>query len=324
MKKNKLPSGIKLLFAFILVILYSVPGKTAQRIILFDPNMINVSKKETKIIEELFKAKIYKQQNLERIETGRVKELKKTLNIKKVSDNDAFEIGSFLDSDLLLILTFKKENSEYSLTARLLDVKTRKALFVESEQFNSLVDSEQAINKISDTIFKGDIYLDHYYYICTTIAYLQPVGNYADIVHPGFGISLTIGINNCFINNLSLAVESGYYRFTYLVNSHDTIFHIPLFLCAGYMFRFFDTFSITPVLGFGADFIVISHGSGKGLNIPENSQKSSLEKGFKTGFQSGWALSESTTIILDAFFTSILEQTSLDFVNICLGVKIKL
>ncbi|MCP4136780.1 MAG: hypothetical protein GY754_37770, partial [bacterium] len=294
---------------------------------LFDATQKDVRKNlegERFIIKDLLEESINLNKKLEQIIVDDYKAVAGKMGIKKQDEAGALEIAEDALSDLFLSMIMdKSKDGEYRLTLRLKHVKTRQTLYTKTIDFYLFEDAEPEIIEMSKSMFEYRK-LDSSLYLDMRLCCLHPVNDFAGLVNPGPGISFRFGINNLFINYFTLAMETGYFRFTYLENSGDTIAHVPLFLVMGYRIHFLNLFSITPFAGGGADLIIVNHGTGKGFNLPENSQKNSLEKAVKTGIEAGFSISESTTIIFDAYYAFVFEQKRLDFVNIGLGIKIKL
>ncbi|MCP4138395.1 MAG: autotransporter outer membrane beta-barrel domain-containing protein [bacterium] len=255
-----------------------------------------------------------------------LKQILKQLNIdnKNINEAGALEIAETSLSYFFLSMSLSKENGKYILSLKLRDIKAKKNIYSQTVDFKSVkYEAKEVIVDASRDMFE-ERKLDSNLFLAVNLCYLHPAQDLGDIVYPGPGISFKFGIDNIFINYFSLAVESGYFRFSYIENTSDTISFIPFFLCSGYRFPVLHWLGFTPFVGAGVTWIIAYHGSGKGFNLKTNSQTTSLEEVLKAGLEIDVSISQSASIILDTNYTFVFEEKRLDFINIGLGIKIKL
>ncbi|MCP4129973.1 MAG: hypothetical protein GY754_03045 [bacterium] len=325
MIKNKFFIILSALFLFLAL---CSPGSSSafaadiKRVVLFDVTPLgDVSKPEIRVTEAYIKESVYQKKNIEIIETGKVKELMKSLNISVVSDSNAFLVGEAFSGDFLLMTTLSKNNNEFKLTIRLLDVKSRKSLFVESEFFDSFADSKNAVNSITAVIFAGEKQLDRSFYISAQARVLFPLFRFANIVNsPGPGVSLSFGVDNLFFNHFNASVECGFFRFSGRLNDSDSISHFPVFFNFGYWFHLSSWLAVSPVAGGGFSWVVVSHGSGKGFIMEENSQDSEVQLSAKFGGTMVFSFFDSLDFVVSVNYHVIFEQSRLGFLNTGFGV----
>ncbi|MCP4136464.1 MAG: hypothetical protein GY754_36180 [bacterium] len=279
---------------------------------------------EKMIIKDLLEESISLNKKLKQLVIDDFKAMAKKMKVQESDEAGALDIAENAFSDLFLSMSLNKTpEGEYRLTLRLKDVKKRLTLYTKTIEFDSVTEAEPDIKEMSKVMFEKRK-LESSLFLDLKLCYLQPLGNYADISNPGFGFAFRFGISNLVFNYCSLALETGYYRFTYNSNSNDTINHIPVFVCAAYEFRFLDKFSISPVFGCGIDFIITSHDAGKGFSLKDNSGAASTEQLIKTGLEFKMIISESTSVLISTSYNFIFEEKRLDFFNINSGAQIRL
>ncbi len=326
MKKHKNLHIFCLVLLFLFIPLLSSQAADIQKVYIYDATPKRVKTKlegERDIIKGLLEESINLNKKLEQVIIDDYKSVAEKMGLKQ-DEAGALEIAENALSDLFLAMALDKgPDGEYKLTLRLKNVKTRETLYTKTIDFDLLENAEPEIKEISQYMFE-DKKLDSGLYLDVRLCYLHPVNDFADIANPGLGLSLRFGINNLFISYFTLALETGYYRFTYLENSSDTINHVPLFLVIGYRFQIFDIFSITPIIGGGAELLITSHGTGKGFYQEENTQSISVQETIKAGAEISLTISKSTSILFGAFYTVFFEEKKLDFIDINLGMNIKL
>ncbi len=282
---------------------------------------------ERSIIKDIVRGYIHNNKDLELNIVNDLKEILKELNLDKnnINEENALEIAELSLSDFFLSTSLSKEKGQYKLTLKLRDLKAKRNVYVQTVDFKSMKDDgDRAVLDASEEMFHGNRYKSNLY-LTIKLCYLYPVRDLARIANnPGLGASLKFGIENVFINFLDLSIETGYFRFTYLNNSNDTFVQVPFFLCSGFRFPVLNRLGIAPFIGGGVSWIIVTHGEGKGVILKANSQSSSMEEIFKAGLEIDFSLSQSTSILLDANYSFIFEETNLDYININLGIKIKL
>ncbi len=266
---------------------------------------------------------IYSSKNFKLIENDRIRDLAKKFGAVKVNEAGFLKAGKAYGGDLFLRMFLSKDPDEYKLTVSLFSIREEKTLFSQTRGFNSNDEAKAIIDSMSEEMF-GEKKIDSNFYLAVKICYLHPAQDLADAAYPGPGVSLDFGVENLFFNHFTMAFEAGYFRFSYIENSDDTISFIPLFVLIGYKFYVYDTFFISPVFGSGFNWIFASHGSGKGFSIKENTNTNSLEPAIKAGLEFMYGLSESTSVIFCANYTVVFEKKSFNYLNLNLGIQVKL
>ncbi|MCP4131874.1 MAG: hypothetical protein GY754_12915 [bacterium] len=330
MRKNKNLNIFYSVILFLFIPLLSLQAaENIKKVYVHDATPARVKKQlagERILIKGLLEESINLNKKLEQVIVDDYKSIARKMGIQEqeLNEDGALEVAENEFSDLFLAMALdKRPDGEYKLTLRLKNVKTRETLYTKTIDFDLLENAEPEIKEISQYMFE-DRKLDSSLYLDIRLCYLHPINDFADIANPGLGLSLRFGVDNLFISYFTLALETAYYRFTYQENTDDTINHVPLFLVIGYRLQIFDILSITPVIGGGAELLITSHGTGKGFYQEENTQTISVQETIKTGVEFSLKISKSTSILLGASYTVLFEEKKLDFVDINLGMNIKL
>ncbi len=258
------------------------------------------------------------------VETGKLDELFKTFGINKPSVENALNSAKKLSSDLLLVYIIDKDEDVeggFRLTFNLCKVNDGSILREQSADFTE-PEMKQRIEELGTNMFV-ERKLDSGLFLSIQLVCLIPTSGLGDTVNsPGLGVSARFGVENLLISYLEFGLETGYFQFFYQQNPNDSIIQVPFLLYTGYKIHFFDQFFITPLAGCGIDLIITSHGDEKGFYQEDNSQNIGLQECLKAGFEIGWIVSESTSLVTGVSYSLVFEEKKLDFININLGLVI--
>jgi hypothetical protein len=106
---------------------------------------------------------------------------------------------------------------------------------------------------------------------------LFPLRDFAEIVRPGFGLSVGLMSEHAGADNLLIGFEAGYQRFSGERNASDSCAFIPFMFIAGYSFHPVREFFIAPLLAAGMNINILKHGTGYGFSMRENSETISVD-----------------------------------------------
>ena len=307
---------------FIAPVLAQEKKQERKRIAVLDFSANNVPPAYAGIVRNSVEFSLYKLNVFNMLEREHIKNVFKEQNIKKGSCKDtscAVLIGKILSADYVIVGSIDKLN-QYKITMRVVYVNEGRILFAYSEKFNSEKDIESIINKMSKVLsdyLKKSIKLNNIYipvdipyegFFSTSFNYIYPVGKFGDLVNPGYGITLSGGISDLFIDKFILGIEIGYFTFSGKANSSDQVTFMPILLNAGYRIELLKDYYLYPSISTGFNYITLKHGSGEGLEIKENSKQSGFEYLSKAGLFLGFSPLEQFRIQIGSEFASVKED----------------
>ena len=230
-------------------------------------------------------------------------QIERVVGEKRIRGSDAekkdslLKIGRRLASDYIIIgsLDELKNKSEFEICVRVISIEEGEILGIYSRKINSAQYIKSESNRISERIAR-DIYdfqkrgrirsgalQFHNIYLGAAFNYIYPVLDFGKLVSHGFGFTVNIDIENTGLNNFIFGFQMGYYRFTGKRNSSDSCSFIPIDLCFGYNIDISRYFYMRFFLDAGINIIILKHGKGEGFNMPENSEKTTVDPANKFG-----------------------------------------
>jgi len=159
-------------------------------------------------------------------------------------------------------------------------------------------------------------------------SYIIPMGDFADLLSPGWGALLNLSFRDIFIYDLDCGLLAGYYSFTGETDVVDKSYIIPLMLSIGYRFNFLPFLSISPRIAGGYCYNSITYDKdGKAWDDLEYSTEGSFEPMAMAGLMFTSVLGNSFVLHLGADYGMIFESGgTMNFVSVhaALGMRIGL
>lgn len=155
-------------------------------------------------------------------------------------------------------------------------------------------------------------------------SYLMPFSDYKDIIKSGYGINSHLGIENAFWPNLYLSGSLGFLYGKTADDHIQSLSLIPISIFAGYAFHFFKVLDITPSLGWGYMFHLISYDN-NGSNT-SGIYKYSVEYFFNPQITAkvdiGYKITRSLNIVFTPAYTLLFSKDSNKwFLNFLTGIQ---
>lgn len=250
------------------------------------------------------------------------------------STNSAIKIGKTLATDFIILGSIDKLES-YKISIRVVSVKQGKIVAAYSKDFKNPNTVDQIVNKLTKQIARdikqfiltGKIevrFLDFHTIILGGSAnLLYPVGEFGDMVNPGFGFNLTLGVDNLIIDNSVVTANFGYYTFEGTSNNNDSATLMPLKVGVGYRYYLLSRVYVMPAIYSGINISILKHEVGDGFDMDDNTSSYGFSPLIEGGAAIGFAPSEHVRFELGGSFAAILESgDTMLYVGLHFGVQV--
>lgn len=127
-------------------------------------------------------------------------------------------------------------------------------------------------------------------HITTGISYLYPSGRLGEMSSSGYGVYLSYTAENAFINYLRISAKTGVNNFITSSEMFEYIFIIPLTCNFGYSFYITPDIYLTPELGAGISYNILSYDNGykSSADKPVYSSSTSIRPAFDSSVTLSW------------------------------------
>ena len=307
-----------------------------KRIAVLDFAANNVPVSHAKIVRNALEVALFNSDRFRLLEREQIETILRERRIKggdqKGADNSV-EIGKTIASDYVITGSVDKIGKP-SITVRIVSVEEGRILFAYSRSLDSELEFDAAVRRIARNIIRDVQRYARYgrtgdaaeslsdIYVLARVGYVYPLGRLEGIVLPGYGCGLETGIHNYVLRNSNVGFEAGVYRFRGRESNADRCTFVPLLIDMSCRLSLLARAYLLPILGAGADIVVLEHGSGNGFNIRDNSTKTTIETCARAGLFIGVAPIEFLHLQIGADFGAVFEHPrTLMFITMSFGVQ---
>jgi len=144
---------------------------------------------------------------------------------------------------------------------------------------------------------------------------ILPAGHFHSLVHNGYGVHAVADITPLrnsrypLLKHMFIGIKSGYQSFTGRVNSRDRATLVPILGMAGLSLPLPSIFSLRFSIGGGVTLVTLSHGTGDGFNMPDNSSARSTEATIEFFAGPGIRIFEGLKIYAGWFYAMRIEAS---------------
>ncbi len=142
-----------------------------------------------------------------------------------------------------------------------------------------------------------------------------PAGKFNDLVSVGYGFHCSIEafpfafIRKGFPEYIFLGIKSGYQSFTGDINENDRATLVPMIITAGLQYPLTRLIHLRCSIGGGATRVTLSHATGDGFDMTDNSSASSVEGTLSFSAGGGFSVNERLCLFSEWFYTMRFEQS---------------
>ncbi len=307
-----------------------------KSIAVLDFSANNVPVSHAKIVRNALEVALFNSDRFRLLEREQIETILRERKIKKNDPRDAdnsIEIGKTIATDFVITGSVDKIGRP-SITVRVVSVEEGRILFAYSRNLDSETEYDAAIRRITKTLIRDVRRYVKYgktgdslesltdVYMLARVGYAYPLGRLRDIVVPGYGGVLETGVHNYALRNSNLGFEVGVYQFHGRENGADRCTFVPVLLDLSYRLSLLSRVYMLPVLGAGANTVILKHGAGEGFNIRENSTKTTIEPLAKAGLFLGVAPVDFLHLQIGADLGVVFERPrTLMFLSLSFGVQ---
>ncbi len=141
-----------------------------------------------------------------------------------------------------------------------------------------------------------------------------PAGKFNELVNKGYGFHCSLEVFP--LRNLSIpltkylffGIRSGYQVFQGKVNEDDRITLLPILGVTGLQYPLTGRINLRLSLSGGATRVSLSHKSGDGFSMPDNTSRSSMEGTFSTSAGGGFRISQQLILFTEWFYSMRFEE----------------
>ncbi|MFH0976606.1 MAG: CsgG/HfaB family protein [Spirochaetota bacterium] len=346
---------IKKLFFLIFLMLFIrdfnfLKAEEKLKIALLDFTPENTQQTYARAVRNLFEVSLYKSGSFSILERNKMEMILKEQGFQMSGCTDtscAVQIGKILSADMVVIGSLNKLG-KYTVTAKFVNVKHGRVELADSETAETEDGIQNAVNalagrmagnitnktekidagtKSDDAKKDGSSSSKSAYPLNLAIAgaYLLPQARFADLVEAGYGATANFGIEDLFIRNSMIGIETGYWYFPGKKENVDYCSMIPVFINVGYRYNISHAFYVLPAINAGISYNTMNWDKdGSSSGTYKFKKENEIETIVKAVVGFGYMLNESLSIQIAAGYCIILEEKPLRFVIVSGGVGAKL
>jgi hypothetical protein len=308
-----------------------------KRVAVLEINTNNVPASYGNIARNSFEVLLFNSDKFQLLDRERLQVVAAKMGIlpdSQTSMDELLKLGKNLSADYLISGTIDKLDT-YKITVRVISVHSGEILTMNTQSFSSIETFEATLNIITTKI-KNDIleyirfgkiqkpfFEQHSFSADAHISYLVPFSNLKNLIKPGPGVNASCVISNIFLDADYTGLHAGFYRFEGRKTSSDNARFLMILLAYGYEYPVFKWLYVKGEIEGGINLITLSHGTGKGFTMQDNTQENSFDPLSKIGAKIG--ISPLNNVHAEAgvaYGINFEKDGNFHFINLSIGLSI--